>query len=58
MQPSNNSNENETSFVPDGEWLMIHSDTFISNRDRILLQENAFMIDRDLNIVAKKITAS
>lgn len=53
MQPSNNRQENEKRFIPDGEWLLIHSDIFISNRDRILLQENAFMIDRDLSYVVK-----
>jgi hypothetical protein len=39
--------------IADGEWMMIHCDTFIPERERILMSESAFMIDRDLVAVAK-----
>lgn len=40
--------------VADGEWMMIHADTFIPERERILLKESAFMIDRDLSSIVKE----
>jgi hypothetical protein len=39
--------------VPDGDWMLLHSDTFIPQRDRILLQSKSFMMDRDLASVKK-----
>ncbi len=38
--------------IDDAEWLFIHSDTFISDRERILRSQTAFKIDRDLGTVA------
>ena len=54
----NNFNHLEQDRLPaiaDGEWMMIHSDTFVTERERILLKESAFMIDRDLTVVAKAV---
>jgi hypothetical protein len=44
--------------IADGEWIMIHCDTFISDRDRVLLKEHAFMIDRDLAVIAREVPAT
>ena len=38
--------------ILDAEWLMIHADRFLSERDRIILQEKAFIIDRDFTPAA------
>ena len=56
----NDTNQNIKTLPPvaDGEWMMIHCDTFITDRERILLKERAFMIDRDLDIVKGPITSS
>ncbi len=48
---------NQGTAIPDGEWIMIHCDTFISDRDRILLKEHAFMVDRDLDVIAREVPA-
>lgn len=41
--------------IADGEWMMIHRDTFITDRERILMTKSAFMIDRDLASVVKEL---
>jgi hypothetical protein len=38
--------------ILDAEWLMIHADRFVTDRDRIILQEKAFSIDRDFTPAA------
>ena len=35
--------------IVDAEWMMIHCDTFVSERERIQQKEKAFVIDRDLH---------
>jgi len=49
----NQNNKNPLPLIADGEWMMIHCDTFITDRERILLKEKAFMIDRDLDIIKR-----
>jgi|GEM_PF-4380644 len=45
-------NKNQPLVVVDAEWMQIHADTFISQRDRILEQQRAFKIDRDYKFTA------
>ena len=44
--------------ILDAEWLMIHADRFVSDRDRIILQEKAFAIDRDFTPAASHLPNS
>ena len=52
-----NQPQNPELSIADGEWIMIHCDTFVSDRDRVLLKEHAFMIDRDLAVIAREVPA-
>lgn len=51
MKPQINNQPVDASIL-DAEWLMIHADRFLSDRDRIILQEKAFIIDRDFSPAA------
>ncbi len=51
MKPKKNNIPVDAAIL-DGEWLMIHADRFLSDRDRIILQEKAFIIDRDFSPAA------
>ena len=51
MKPQINNQPVDASIL-DAEWLMIHADRFLSERDRIILQEKAFIIDRDFSPAA------
>ena len=53
MNSFNHLEQDRLPAIADGEWMMIHSDTFVTERERILLKESAFMIDRDLAVAAK-----
>jgi hypothetical protein len=51
MKPQMNNTPVDAAIL-DAEWLMIHADRFLSDRDRIILQEKAFIIDRDFSPAA------
>ena len=54
MKPQINNQPVDASIL-DAEWLMIHADRFLSDRDRIILQEKAFIIDRDFSPAASQL---
>ena len=54
MKPQKNNTPVDAAIL-DAEWLMIHADRFLSDRDRIILQEKACIIDRDFSPAASQL---